>query len=329
MSRVSMTLAAVVGFTAATQAATVVPTVYEAGHFFATPTLRNGQVVRLLVDTGGGGINYWLRESTAARLKLRKVSCPELADAPLVTAPDYKAGKGLPKPRKYCGAITALAPEDGFDTSMDGMIGSSYLPDHVWTFDYPGRTLSIEASTWRPATGDHALRMHLPAVRKGQVRQLFPRIKVSIAGEDIDMLLDTGATARPTSEGLAVMETTVVNGEGTTSYATKSTISRWHAAHPEWTVLDKADEMFGPNHVQRAIRVPYVDIGGWTVGPVWFVERSDANFEQWMSSMMDGPVHGAIGANVLSSFRMTLDYVHATAWLRCVERCEASRPVTE
>ena len=87
MSRVSMTLAAVVGFTAATQAATVVPTVYEAGHFFATPTLRNGQVLRLLVDTGGGGINYWLRESTAARLKLRKVSCPELADAPLGDRP--------------------------------------------------------------------------------------------------------------------------------------------------------------------------------------------------------------------------------------------------
>jgi hypothetical protein len=174
MLRVSIALAAVVGFVASAQAATVVPTVYEAGHFFATPTLANGQVLRLLVDTGGGGINYWLQESTAARLGLL--------------------------------------------------------------------------------------------------------------------------------------------------------ISHWHDAHPNWAVLDNADGLIGP---KRAIRVPSVEIGGWAVGPVWFVERPNANFEQVMSSMMDGTVHGAIGANVLSSFRMTLDYVHATAWLSCVERCEASVPATK
>ncbi|PTR24658.1 hypothetical protein C8J98_11240 [Luteibacter sp. OK325] len=326
MLRVSIALAAVMGFVASAQAATVVPTVYEAGHFFATPTLANGQVLRLLVDTGGGGINYWLQESTAARLGLQKVSCPELADAPLVTAPEYQPDKGLPKPKTYCGAISALVPEDGIDTTMDGMVGSSYLPDHIWTFDYPRRTLSIEAPSWMPPNNAHALHMNLPATRKGQVRQSFPRIKVTVAGEDVDMLLDTGATARPTREGLATMGTSVVKGEGTTSYATARLISHWHDAHPNWAVLDNADGLIGP---KRAIRVPSVEIGGWAVGPVWFVERPNANFEQVMSSMMDGTVHGAIGANVLSSFRMTLDYVHATAWLSCVERCEASVPATK
>jgi predicted aspartyl protease len=326
MLRVSIALAAVVGFVASAQAATVVPTVYEAGHFFATPTLANGQVLRLLVDTGGGGINYWLQESTAARLGLQKASCPELADAPLVAAPEYQPDKGLPKPKTYCGAISALVPEDGIDTTMDGVVGSSYLPDHIWTFDYPRRTLSIEAPSWMPPNNAHALHMNLPATRKGQVRQSFPRIKVTVAGEDVDMLLDTGATARPTTEGLATMGTSVVKGEGTTSYATARLISHWHDAHPNWAVLDNADGLIGP---KRAIRVPSVEIGGWAVGPVWFVERPNANFEQVMSSMMDGTVHGAIGANVLSSFRMTLDYVHATAWLSCVERCEASVPATK
>lgn len=329
MLRISMALAAVIGAVASAQAATVVPTVYEAGHFFATPTLANGQVLRLLVDTGGGGVNYWLQESTAARLGLQKVSCPELADAPLVTAPEYQPGKGLPRPKTYCGAISALVPEGGIDTKMDGMVGSSYLPDHIWTFDYPRRTLSIEAPNWTPPDNARALHMNLPATRKGQVRQSFPRITVTIAGESVDMLLDTGATARPTRQGLAIMGTSVVNGEGTTSYATARFINRWHEAHPDWTVLDNADELFGPKHVQRAIRVPSVEIGGWAVGPVWFVQRPDANFEQGMSSMMDGTVHGAIGANVLSSFRMTLDYGHATAWLSCVERCEAPAPVTK
>lgn len=246
MLRISMALAALIGAVASAQAATVVPTVYEAGHFFATPTLANGQVLRLLVDTGGGGVNYWLQESTAARLGLQKVSCPELADAPLVTAPEYQPGKGLPRPKTYCGAISALVPEGGIDTKMDGMVGSSYLPDHIWTFDYLRRTLSIEAPNWTPPDNARALHMNLPATRKGQVRQSFPRITVTIAGESVDMLLDTGATARPTRQGLAIMGTSVVNGEGTTSYATARFINRWHEAHPDWTVLDNADELFGP-----------------------------------------------------------------------------------
>lgn len=328
MLRVSMALVAMLGSITATHAATIVPTVYEAGHFFATPTLVNGRTLRLLVDTGGGGINYWLQQGTATTLGLRKVTCPELADAPLVAAPDYLPNKGLPRPKTYCGAIGALVPEDGGGT-LEGMIGSSYLPDHIWTFDYPNRVLSIEAPNWTAPNDSHALHMGLPAVRKGQARQSFPRITITVAGQDIDMLLDTGATARPTKAGIEVMHTSVVNGEGTTSYATASVIKRWHEAHPDWTVLDKADELFGPRHVMRAIRVPSVQIGGWAVGPVWFVERPDANFEQGMSSMMDGKVHGAIGANVLSSFRMTLDYGHATAWLSCIEQCQVSTPVNK
>lgn len=34
---------------------TIIPTTYEAGHFFAVPQTIEGRTLRFLVDTGGGG----------------------------------------------------------------------------------------------------------------------------------------------------------------------------------------------------------------------------------------------------------------------------------
>ncbi len=74
----------------------------------------------------------------------------------------------------------------------------------------------------------------------------------------------------------------------------------------------------------RAIQVPMVEIAGWSVGPVWFTERADSNFESFMSEYTDSAVHGAVGANVLDAFVMTLDYRKAKAWLACPRACRAT-----
>src|SRR5215469_7693771 len=83
------------------ETAQVVPTVYEAGHFFATPETRDGQRLRLLVDTGGGGGRgmYWISKAAAQRLHLKNVAC--MADGqqlPVAQLPDFQAGRGLPPP---------------------------------------------------------------------------------------------------------------------------------------------------------------------------------------------------------------------------------------
>jgi hypothetical protein len=43
-----------------------------------------------------------------------------------------------------------------------------------------------------------------------------------------------------------------------------------------------------------------------------------------MASLMDASPEGAIGANVLDHFGMTIDYPHATAWFRCAGGCTAA-----
>jgi hypothetical protein len=57
---------------------------------------------------------------------------------------------------------------------------------------------------------------------------------------------------------------------------------------------------------------------------VWFTERPDRAFHGMMASIMDAAPEGAIGANVLGRFRMTIDYPHATAWFRCAGDCTAA-----
>ncbi len=67
---------------AATTGATpqVMPTVYEVGHFNAVPETRDGQRLKLVVDTGGGGDGLcWISGAAANRLHRKPVIAPRVA----------------------------------------------------------------------------------------------------------------------------------------------------------------------------------------------------------------------------------------------------------
>jgi hypothetical protein len=117
-----------------------------------------------------------------------------------------------------------------------------------------------------------------------------------------------------------------VDGSGVTSYILASVLDRWQRAHPDWRVVEKGDDLFGPQHPVRLIEVPRLEIVGWSVGPVWFTERGDQDFHALMDPMMDKPPQGAIGGNVFEHFRMTLDYPRRTAYFGCASGCLATPP---
>ena len=315
-------VAAMTAVITATQAATVVPTTYEAGHFIATPVTHDGKTLRLLIDTGGGGVTWWLRTPSAKPLGLSELQCGHDKG---FKVPAWAPGKGLPPSKRFCGGVTVLdTPPNVLDDLSDGMIGGWYLSDATWTFDYPARRLSMEEPTWRPDASAHAVSLGLPGRPDGKLAAPFPRIAVVVDGESIDLLLDTGATAHPSPDGLAAMGTPVVDGIGVASYITTPVFDSWHKRHADWLVVQGADDLFGKDRATRSIRVPSVDIAGWTVGPVWFTERPDAAFAQ-MSSYMDDTVHGAVGGNVFQAFRMTIDYHHRKAYFSCVEGCALAK----
>lgn len=302
--------------------ARALPTVFEAGRVYAVPELKSGQVLKLLVDTGGGGAKsmYWINADVAKQLKLATHIC-KLGSGPIrVTGvPRFKRSRDLPMPLNGpCGTAVMLNPEGA--SGIDGQLGAGYLPGRIWTIDYPDRQLLEEPATWKPAKGTHSIPMGFLRDRNGTLLTGFPRIVVQIDGKPLDMLLDTGATGHPTEAGLSASHIATVNGFIATSYITTTMLNQWHKAHTDWPVVVEGDNLF-PHHPSRTIRVPVVAIAGIKVGPVWFTERPDRAFHQFMASMMDKQTEGAIGGNILKHFVMTLDYPRATVDFDCSAAC--------
>jgi hypothetical protein len=63
------------------------------------------------------------------------------------------------------------------------------------------------------------------------------------------------------------------------------------------------------------MRVPTIEVGGQKIGPVWFTERPDRNFRDFMSQYMDKPIEGALGGSAWRYVTLVLDYPGAKAAL--------------
>jgi len=297
----------------------VIPTTYESGHFYATPVLDNGKTMRMVLDTGGGTLpSYWINKIQADALSLTADGSCEVDGQTFVLAhPRFRPGEGIPDFPGPCHGVVIVPANHGAEA--DGQLVPPYFLHGIWTFDYPGRKVTLRAKGALPPAGAHKTGLGFRVSARGLVFG-WPRIVLTVDGQALDMLLDTGATAHPTPAGLRASGISTTGGFGVTSYITKSTMDAWRKKHPDWTVVEQGDDLF-PRVVFPVIRVPAVQIAGWEVGPVWFTERPDNAFHSMMASLMDRPPEGAVGANIFEHFRMTIDYPHKDAWFECVSGC--------
>lgn len=301
----------------------VMPTTYESGHFYATPVLDNGKAMRMLLDTGGGPQpGYWINQIQADAMSLTADDSCEMDGQTFALAhPRFRPGEGMPVFPGPCHGVIILPADAG--TEASGQLVPFYFSHGVWTYDYPGRKVTLRANGSLPPGNAHKTRLGFRVSPSGFVFG-WPRIVLTVDGQALDMLLDTGATAHPTPEGLKASGiSTTSEGIGVTSYITKSTMDAWRKKHPDWTVIEQGDDL-NPRKVSPIIRVPKVRIAGWEVGPVWFTERPDSAFHDMMASMMDRPPEGAVGANIFEHFRMTIDYPHRNAWFECLVGCAST-----
>ncbi|MGB6145483.1 MAG: hypothetical protein ACTHOA_07265 [Rhodanobacter sp.] len=327
----SSALAATVGAHASPSSRQIVPTSYEAGHFYAVGTTTEGKTLQLLVDSGGAGGSgfYVIDPATVSRLELQTSRCVLGAETlEVITTIPFAPGKGWPKSADTpCDATALVVPGIGKVTGKDGIIGAGYMPRHIWTFDYPARQLWIESADWKPDAGMHRAALGYQRNSAGGWGTGFARLRVQVAGQPLDLLLDTGATGKPSEAGEAASQAPTVHGVGVTSYITTSVLERWHRQHPGWPVVEAGDDLFGEHHATRIIGVPTMQVAGWIIGPVWFTERADANFHGSISQLTDRQVEGAAGANIFSHFVMTIDYPHGAVWFACASGCRAAEPI--
>lgn len=287
----------------------LLPAEFRHGRVIVQPALPSGETIEFYTDTGGG----WnaVQAGAAERLALepgapimegeqtiRTVKFPEFAPDRWIPAPN---------PAYALDGRLAIAPEGMLHE--EGFLGGRWFADRVWAFDYAKGTLHLldQAQAW---PGSNRTPLGFQVGEDGKRTLHFPRVAVEVDGETLQMLLDTGAMLTLTADAareFGLQEGALVAG----SFITQKVFERWAAKHPDWPVIQSGDLIRGKS--APMIRVPEIRIAGIAAGPVWFALRPNPAFEQWMSSMMDAPIVGAIGGSGLKHYRMVIDYPNAVA----------------
>lgn len=278
------------------------PVSYEAHRFYAVPVTTSGVQLRLYTDSGGG-LFFVPSAVRKAGLKTRTEEGMELAEFPT-----FKAGHSIPGVvgKEFVPVFSGkMTPHM---ENLSGMLGQEWFAGRTWTWDYKLGALLWRADGDVPSDPAHTVKLGFQTDASGKRALNFPRITITVDGERLEVLLDTGATTFVKAEALKR-----INAGGpanrATSFMAQTTFDKWHKKHPDWAFVDDAEDPTG----QPMIRVPEVGIAGYTVGPVWFTRRPDQAFHKFMTQFMDKQVEGAFGGSGLQYFRLTVDYPKAVA----------------
>lgn len=287
----------------------ILPVRYDEHRFYVQPVTADGAVtLNFFTDTGGG---LFIFSDVAERLKLPLLKVETESAPNAIALPSFKPGAAIPAPlgsreRLFVAPVTA---RNQMSQDWSGMLGQQWFAERTWTFDYPNQRLLLRANGDLPRQKEkHRIGIGFQAESSGGRAANFPRIGVTIDNEQIDLLFDTGASTQLSNDALAALNDKRPAVRAT-SFITASVFERWHKRHPQWRVVERAEEGSG----QAMIEVPKISVAGYVVGPVWFTRRPDKNFHEYMSQWMDKRVEGALGGNALRYFRITVDYPRAVA----------------
>lgn len=298
----------------ASVAAQELPAQFDHDRIHLTVTAPDQSSVRFYTDSGGGP--NAIGKAALARLRLRTVGQAEGdgEKVDVVDFPAWAARAGIPAPSSdepWLKGRLMIASDQEMQGD-DGFLGTRWFADHVWKIDYPRQSFS-SLQRFTPAAEDHPIALGFRSDENGKRDLNFPRVVMVVDGKPIDVLFDTGATATLTEGSAAAFQLKPGTRIGT-SFIVKSILEEWRKAHPSWRVVEAGDTLSG--HVFPMIEVPEVSLAGVTFGPVWFTQRPDSAFREWMSDMMDKQIHGAIGGSGLKYLRVVLDYPNAMAYVQ-------------
>jgi hypothetical protein len=171
----------------------------------------------------------------------------------------------------------------------DGMLPGHVLARYHVVFDYPAGTFTIA----RPgALAPRGTAIAMPVSAESG----FPRTELEVDGTTHGFLLDTGASFTMVSE---------------------AQLKAWGSAHADWKRYPGAygDAATLGGQTLETMFVPRATWGAKPLTDVGVTSQREGVFEKWMSSMMTAPIIGSLAGNVLSHFRVELDYPNQKLYL--------------
>lgn len=190
-----------------------------------------------------------------------------------------------------------------------GILGTNWFADKAWHFKYKEeRLFVIDSLNWNAASQSKTVDLGFLENNEGNHSSHFPRIPITVEGDTIQTLFDTGAHTILTEEAKPVFRN---RHSVASSFIVASIFDRWHSENPNWEFVKAADSLAN----EAMIRVPLIKIGNYEVGPVWFTRRADNNFTEYMSQWTDQKIYGAIGGSAFKYFdSIILDYRNEIAF---------------
>jgi hypothetical protein len=288
------------------------PAVFENNRIFVVPTLKSNESITFYTDSGGGMNMVTERASKRLSLNFKEYINGDNSQYKAMHFPNFKKEKYIPSPsHKYWGNGGLIEVDDG-KLSEDGFLGARWFADKVWKLNYLEKSFYFLPNGLKTELNSFdEVPLGFQVNSEGNRTMNFPRISVTINGEPLDLLFDTGATITVSEEAakkLPYRKGTEIGG----SFIIRSLFEKWRKLNPNWLVVENGDLIQG--HTFPMIQVPSITIGNLSTGPVWFAVRNDQSFTGWMSNMMDKPILGAIGGSGLKYFNLVIDYPKAKAY---------------
>jgi hypothetical protein len=249
------------------------------------------RTARFIFDSGGGAII--LDEGLATDLGLKPEGVELSEDGQrfrAVDVPTARVGRmpldlSASKAFVHMGA-TSFTNRD----TVEGLLPGKALEHYQVVLDYPRQLLSIGEPGTLPHRGE---RLSSPYIASSG----HPRVEVSIGAIMCGLLLDTGTKLTLLREDL---------------------LQRWSREHPDWP---RSSGAVGPANVDGAaddallLRIPTFQIGSLTVVHVATASRPDQTYSA-TSYETPAAIVGALGGNVLSQFRVEIDYPEQLLFLK-------------
>ena len=287
--------------------------------------------LRLYTDTGGALLSLF--PEAVERLSLPvdtlnwthgadhgtqlRVRIPSVLNEALVPPVPSALAIGLRVTPKDSTTVLLLEEYDGSPAvdeagyEWDGRLGTDWFANRVWTIDYPHRRMYFDGEkSLGPTDPSCWMPIGFQTDSTGRRTNSFPRIAAKIDGEEIQFLLDTGAQTEVTDSAWRIVGSNEPRHRAT-SFITAQRFEQWHRKHPEWLIVLNAEKPGGA----AMMRVPRIEVGGRQFGPVWFTERPDRNFRDFMSQYTDKPIEGALGGSAWRYVTLVLDYPGSKAAL--------------